>query len=226
MLSWFAKAIAQLPDPSFRRPLLISLAGALALLIALWLGASWALAGADWTGIAWLDSTIDALGVLTVLLATAILYPATAAAVLSLFLDGIVEAVEARHYPALPPARRLALSEQIGLALKPLAVAVITNLIALPLYLIPAINLLVFYGLNGYILGREYFAMVAARRLEPKRRHDLWREHRLTWIAMGVVIVFLSTLPVINLAAPIVAVAAATHGVTALTGLADRRIEA
>jgi len=44
---------------------------------------------------------------------------------------------------------------------------------ALPLYIfVPGVNLVLFYGLNGYLLGREYFAMVAMRRLDPRERRD------------------------------------------------------
>jgi len=39
------------------------------------------------------------------------------------------------------------------------------NLIVLPLYLIPVVNALVFYGLNGFLMGREYLTQTAVRRM-------------------------------------------------------------
>jgi uncharacterized protein involved in cysteine biosynthesis len=53
----------------------------------------------------------------------------------------------------------------IGLRLMLLSIAL--NLLALPIYaLVPGINLFVFLGLNGYLFGREYFEVVALRRLD------------------------------------------------------------
>jgi uncharacterized protein involved in cysteine biosynthesis len=135
-----------------------------------------------------------------------------AAAILSFFLDGAIDAVEARHYPGLPPPRRPGIAEQSWMALRLLLQGIVLNLLALPLYLIPAINLMVFYGLNGYILGREYFEMVATRRLEPAERRRFRRDCRFAWFAMGAVIAILATLPGLNLVAPLVAVGAMTHG--------------
>lgn len=43
--------------------------------------------------------------------------------------------------------------------------ALVVNLIVLPLYLIPVINALVFYGLNGFLMGREYLTQTAVRRM-------------------------------------------------------------
>ncbi len=88
---------------------------------------------------------------------------------------------------------------------------VVLNLAALPLYLIPVVNALVFYGLNGYLLGREYFEMVAPRRLEMEPRRVLWRRRRLGFVLAGVAFAFLSTLPLVNLLAPVIAAAAMTH---------------
>ena len=41
--------------------------------------------------------------------------------------------------------------------------------VTLPLYLVPVLNVIVFYGINAYLLGREYFEMVALRRLDPSQ---------------------------------------------------------
>jgi CysZ protein len=43
------------------------------------------------------------------------------------------------------------------------------NLLALPIYaLIPLLNVVLFLGLNGYLFGREYFELIALRRLDPE----------------------------------------------------------
>jgi uncharacterized protein involved in cysteine biosynthesis len=211
MISAFAKALAQFGDPAFRRPIGWSLALSALAFAALWLAVWMVLRHTSITAWPWLDSTIEVLGGLAAIVLTFVLFPGVVAAVLSLFAEQIIVAVERRYYPALPPPRAQPFSEQLLLALRFLGVVVLLNLLALPLYLLPVANALIFYGLNGYLLGREYFEMVAPRRLEHGPRRELWRRRRLGFFLAGVAFAFLSTLPLVNLLAPALAAAATTH---------------
>jgi uncharacterized protein involved in cysteine biosynthesis len=211
MLHALNLAVAQLADRNFRRPLLLGVAGAALIFAGLWAGVWMLLTHTHLFETGWLNTGVAALGELAAVGLAILLYPAVAAALISLFLDQVVEAVESRHYPGLPPPRRVGWGEQVKSAIRLLLVALVLNLLVLPLYFLPPINLLVFYALNGYILGREYFELVASRRLDPPAVRRAWRDHRLGATAMGAVIAFLSTLPLINLAAPLVGVAAMTH---------------
>lgn len=213
MLDDFRLALAQFNDRAFRRPLILGLALAALVFGALWIGVWLVLTHTHLFSIGWLNTVIAALGELAALGLAYILYPGVAGAMMSLFLDQAITAVEVRHYPDLPSPRRLGLGEQLASAGRLLVLTVVLNLLALPLYLVPAINLLVFYALNGYILGREYFETVASRRADPPGVRRMWRDHRWTWLTMGVVIAFLSTLPIINLIAPLLGVAAMVHRV-------------
>lgn len=211
MLAAFAKAVAQLDDRAFRRPLLWSISLAALVFAGLW-GAVWlVLSRTALSEIGWVEVTIDALGGIAAIVLTFILFPGVAAAILSFFLDRVIGAVEQRHYPGLPPPLSQPLGEQIVGALRFIAMVVGLNLLALPIYLIPGVNLLVFYGMNGYLLGREYFEMVAPRRLEAHSRRQLWRRRRIGFVLAGAVIAFVSTLPLVNLLAPMLAAAAMTH---------------
>lgn len=216
VLRAFALAIAQLGDRAFRRPLILGLVGALGVFIALWAGLWVLLTHTTVLDIGWLETAIDTLGGVAALVLTVVLYPAVAAAVTSLFLDSTIAAVESRHYPGLPPPRRVGFGEQIWAALRLLGLAIFLNLLLLPVYFLPAINLVVFYGLNGYILGREYLETVASRRLESPEIRRLWSDHRMTWVASGAVIALVSTIPVLNLIAPLIGTAAMTHQVARL----------
>ncbi|HEX9464817.1 MAG TPA: EI24 domain-containing protein [Alphaproteobacteria bacterium] len=211
MIQAFSLAIAQLGDRNFRRPLVLGLSGAALVFVALWIGLWLLLTRTHLFAIGWLDTVVAALGELAAIGLAFILYPAVAASLIALFLDQVVDAVEARHYPGMPPPRRIGLGEQLKSAARLLLLAIVLNLLVLPVYFLPPINLLVFYALNGYILGREYFELVAARRLDPPDVSRAWRDHRWGALAMGAVIAFLSTLPLINLVAPLVGVAAMTH---------------
>jgi CysZ protein len=211
MISAFAKALAQLGDPAFRRPIAWSLALAALVFAVLWLIVWFVLTHTAITDLRWIDMTVDVLGGLAAVVLTFILFPGVVAAILSLFADRIIAAVEARYYPHLPPPREPPLVEQALIALRFLAMVVVLNIMALPLYLVPVVNALVFYGLNGYLLGREYFEMVAPRRLDSESRRGLWRRRRLGFVLAGVAFAFLSTLPLVNLLAPVLAAAAMTH---------------
>jgi CysZ protein len=223
MLSAFQLATAQLTDPAFRRPLVRGLLGSVLIFVALWAGLWFVLTDTHLFAIGWLNQVIAALGELAAIVLAVILYPSVVAAVTSLFLDEAATAVERRYYPDLPPPRRIGLGEQVASAVRLLVISIVLNLLVLPIYLLPAINLLVFYALNGYILGREYFELVAARRFDPASMRRLWRDRRWTWLAMGSVIAFLSTLPLINLAAPLIGVAAMVHQVRRLGTPAPQR---
>jgi len=211
MISAFAKALAQLGDPAFRRPISWSLALSALAFAGLWLIVWLVLQHTTITAWPWIDSAIELLGGLAAIVLTFLLFPGVVAAVLSLFAERIIVAVERRYYPALPPPRVQPLFEQLLLALRFLGVVVLLNLVALPLYLLPVANALIFYGLNGYLLGREYFEMVAPRRLEHEPRRELWRRRRLGFLLAGAAFAFLSTLPLVNLLAPALAAAAMTH---------------
>ena len=88
------------------------------------------------------------------------------------------------------------------------------NLIALPLYLVPGANVPVYLALNGYLLGREYFTLVAGQRLPLGEMDQLRRRQRgRLWLA-GALIALMLIIPGFNLIAPVVAIAFMVHLVT------------
>ncbi|HYH17456.1 MAG TPA: EI24 domain-containing protein [Azospirillum sp.] len=205
-------AFAQLSDPRSRRVVWIGVAGAVAAFVALLALVEWALTSTTVTDWSWVDTAIDVLGgVLTVVLAW-ILFPAVAAMVSGLLLEEVVARVEQRHYPRLPPPLSSTVLNDVTTALRFLLVVLAANIVALPLYLAaPGLNLLVFYTINGYLLGREYFELVANRRLGRQAARDLRRTYPLKPFLAGVIIAFLSTVPVVNLLVPVVASAFMVH---------------
>jgi uncharacterized protein involved in cysteine biosynthesis len=204
-------AFAELADPSARRVLLLSMIGTVVVLVALVWAAHWLLAGITWFGIGWIDATIDALGTLAALALAWLLFPAVLTAVTGLWTDSIAAAVEARYFPGLPAPRGGAALDGALAGLKLAGAALVLNLVLLPLYLVPGINLALFYGANGYLVGRGYFEQAAVRRLAPAERRALFARHRFTlWVA-GVIITFMTTIPFLNLVVPIVGTALMTH---------------
>ena len=228
MFSALAKSFAQVGDPAFRQVFLRSLWYSLGAFVLLWLLA--------WFGLAWLGEDLaawlaasrpesawvkvfewayGAAAVAGVLVASLFLFPAVMAGVMSLLLEEIAAAVERRHYPGQPPARAQPVGEALVSAFAFALVALALNLLALPIYLLllflPPFNLFVFYLLNGYLLGREYFELVAVRRYDAATAKRLRRAYRGRVLLSGAIIAFLLTLPVVNLAMPIVATGFMLH---------------
>lgn len=210
MLSAFAKAFGQLSDPRITKVIGISV-----LLVVVVYGL---LAGLAWWGLSsfealppgW-DMAVDVLGVLLVFVVALFLFPAVVSAFIGFFLEDVADAVEARHYPGLPAPRDPPLAEMILTGLRFAGIAVLLNLLILPLYLIPIAGLVAFYLINGYLLSREYFEMVALRRLDPQQVRMLRETYRgRLWMA-GAATTFMLTVPVLNILAPVIGTAAMVH---------------
>ena len=197
MLSAYLAAAAQLFDPNVRASLWRALFVALAAMAALWTGAGFALP--------WLALLVSA-GV-------------------AFFLDDVADAVERRHYPGLASARAQSAGEMAGIAARFLALVVLVNLILVPFLFVPPVFPFVFYPANGYLLGREYFELVAARRANPELARALSRRNRLSLWAAGTVAALMLTVPLLNLVAPVIATAAMVHLFHAWRGEAEQARE-
>lgn len=211
MISAFAKAFAQLSDPRFRNVLVKGIGAALALYALLYLLLWLLLTETALFEIGWLEATADILGGVVVVALSLLLFPGIVGIAVSLMLDEVAGAVEARHYAKLPPPRAQSFGEAVLVALRFAGVTALFNLIALPLYLIPVVNLAVFYGVNGYLLSREYFEMIALRRLPPAEAQAMRRRYQGHLWIVGVGITFLLSVPLLNLVAPVIATAAMLH---------------
>ena len=135
-----------------------------------------------------------------------------ASAITALFLDDVAEAVEDRYYPRLPPVPRVSFAEGLRETLAFLALLIAANLAALVLYVwLPFGTPFVFYGMNGFLLGREYFQIAAMRREGRAGARALRSRHSAEiWIAGCLMAVPLS-IPLVNLLIPILGAATFTH---------------
>jgi uncharacterized protein involved in cysteine biosynthesis len=212
MLFALFRAIAQLSVPALRRVVVLSLGLAVASFIALWLGIAFALAHTalfGWQPLNWL---VDLLGALAVLALTWLLFPAVVTIIMGFFLDRVAAAVEALDYPGRGPARRMPVREIIAVTLRLMALTLLLNLLALPVYLLlPGVNFFVFFGLNGYLFGREYFEVVALRRLDPAATRAARHRFAGRVFLGGTAIAGLFALPLVNLLAPVIATAFMVH---------------
>lgn len=215
MVESLRRAFAQLPDPVLRRALVGSVLGAclatvLAVVLSWWLVASFGMFG---NGIA--DTVVAAGGAVLVLIGALIFFPSTVMIVAGFFLDSVADAVDARYWPNAAPPRQRGLREVMVAGLSLLAISLTMNLILLPVYafalFIPGLGLVLFYCLNGYLFGREFFDAVATRSLNPADARAVRRRYRGRILLAGVIITVLTTVPILNLAAPILATAFMTN---------------
>ena len=140
-----------------------------------------------------------------------LLFPAIMPLVVSFFGTKIASVIEKQDYPNLlrahTPAFWPEMFHDLGFSLK----AVFLNIICLPLYLVPGVNIVLFYLLNGYLLGKEFFLMAARRYMPPKEAEALRRNYVWPVLAGGCLLTFCATVPFINLVAPFWGVALMTH---------------
>ncbi|HEY1506678.1 MAG TPA: EI24 domain-containing protein, partial [Stellaceae bacterium] len=151
-------------------------------------------------------------GSLATLFIAWLIFPSMAILILGFFLDRVIASVEARHYPDLPAPRAIGVGASLASAVRLALLALLLNVLALPLYLFfPLVNIVVFFAINGYLIGREYFEAVAFRRLEPGVVKAMWRHNRARLVIAGAVIAFFLSVPVLNLAAPLIGIAFMLH---------------
>jgi len=217
MLTALCRAFYALAAPSLRRIVALSLGLAVLTFASLWLAVAGVLyntAFFEWRPLNWLA---DLIGGLATLGLTWLLFPAVVTLIMSFFLERIAAAVEALDYPGCGLPRRQPIRETLGAMFRLTALTLLLNLLALPVYLLlPGINLFLFLALNGYLLGREYFEVVALRRLDPVATRLTRSRFGLRVFLGGVVIAGLFAVPLVNLVAPVIATAFMLHVFEAL----------
>lgn len=220
IFSAFTAALSQMSDARFLRVVALGVALALALLVAVYMVlsgvAGWLMPDhftLPWIGqVDWIGAVAGWGGLLLFVGLSVFLMVPVAALFSGFFLESVADAVEDRHYPGLPPARPEPLTTAILGAVKFFAVVLGVNLVALIFYFfVGPLGPLLFWAVNGYLLGREYFETVATRRIGRQGAVALRRANAGTvWLAGALMAAPLS-LPLVNLFVPVLGVATFTH---------------
>jgi CysZ protein len=212
MVVAFLRAVRALGAPPMRRVTALSFGFAVLTFALLWLAVATALYDTvlfDWRPLNWL---VDLLGGLVVLVLSWLLFPAVVTTIMGFYLERVAGAVEALDYPGRGPPRQQPILEMVAVMLRITGATALLNLLALPVYLlVPGINLFLFLALNGYLLGRGYFEVVALRRLDAGEARRVRSRFAGRIFLGGVVIAGLFALPLVNLVAPVVATAFMLH---------------
>jgi len=216
----FLRALSQFGDGRFQRVLALGVG----LTIALLAGITWLFVktvgyflpdtvSLPWIGeIGWLTGAASGVTIAGMLVASVFLMVPVASAFTSIFLEDIADAVEDRFYPEAGEAPRTPWGTALADTLTFLVVILLANIAALILYLFfPPFAPFIFWGLNGFLLGREYFQITAMRRLGRQGAKELRRRHMVTIWSAGVLMAVPLTIPLVNLTVPVLGAAVFTH---------------
>ena len=217
--SFFA-ALGQMTDRRFLKVMALGAALSLALLVGVYAGVvqlvDWATPDAltlPWVGeVHWVKDLLGWGSILLMIGLSVFLMVPVAALFSGMFLDDVAQAVEDRHYPTLPQVGRQGVYSSLVGSVNFFGVLVAVNLLALLAYgLVGPFAPLLFWAVNGYLLGREYFQTVAMRRMDRKAAKALRKHYSgKIWLA-GMLMAAPLSLPFINLLIPVLGVATFTH---------------
>ncbi|MFC0339233.1 EI24 domain-containing protein [Paracoccus niistensis] len=133
-----------------------------------------------------------------------------AASFAGLFSEQVSERVEAAHL--YPRGRGLGFLEGLSDSLVVLGAVVLVSIAVLVVTpFVGPLAPVLFYGANGWLLGREFFHMAARRHLPAEGADALRRDRGGAVTALGIGIALLLTVPLLNIVVPVLAAAAYTH---------------
>jgi CysZ protein len=231
------RALGQMATPPFRSVLLKSVGLAILVLalltvglyqLAAWLGAE----GGTWLT-RWAEGTLGAIVVTPFhvlgwalvfalgfgLFAGAIfLMPAVTALTASFFVDEIADQVEAVYYAGDAPGKALPLARAAYEGIKTALIAVVVYLAAMPFLLFVGVGAVIFFLAAAWLLGREYFELVAMRFRPVDEAKALRRFHAGTVFIAGLFIAAFVSIPIVNLATPLFGTAFMVHVYKRLAG--------
>ena len=210
-----ALSLSQLGDPAILKILFKSLLITLGIFVLLGWGLSFGFeAVLEWAGLGDGGGAGTLLAILAAIIGAWLLFRFVALFVLQFFAEDVVRAVEARHYPdEASAARSLSFGAELKNGTRATLRALLANLVALPfavLLLVTGIgSALLFWAVNGFLLGRELQDMVWLRhRVDKSELAPLGQGKRFM---LGGAVAALLLVPFLNLLAPVLGAATATH---------------
>ncbi len=163
----------------------------------------------DWAG--WLSFVFLIAAGIGLALGLALLLSPVTALIAGLFLDDVAEVIEKRDYPQDATGKAMPLGPAMASSIKFLGVVIVGNIIALFLLFIPGVNLVAFFLVNGYLLGREFFEFAAMRFRSPPEARLFRAKHGSTVFLGGLVIALFLAIPIVNLLTPLFAAGMMVH---------------
>ncbi len=211
MIVAIQRALSQMLSRDFVWVLLRAVGLTLLLYILLFFGLQAGLDAVPTLRWGWANKAVEIVATLGFVVSAVLLLAVVTSLFIGFFLEDVAKAVEAKYYGASAPSRQQSFREGLWTALRFTGALILFNILALPLYFVPVVSLFVFFILNGYLLGREYFEIVAYRHLAPREARGLRRSKAFSVFLAGLVISVAMIIPVFNLVAPLFGTAFMVH---------------
>jgi CysZ protein len=226
MLDAAGKALNQMFTPALRGVLLKAVGLALAIIVIIGIilqrvlsalaesGTTWAEQTSGmaphgvWATLAWVLSIMASLGIIT---GAVFLMPAVTAFVGTFFVDETAEAVEREYYPGEPVGHTLPFMRGLLEGVKIAVVSLLVYFFALPFVLLAGFGIVVLFVANAYLLSREYFELAAMRFLPPHEAKAMRKANAAAVFIAGMLIALFVSIPIVNFATPVFAMAFMVH---------------
>jgi CysZ protein len=165
--------------------------------------------------IAWLLSIAAGFGIVA---GSVMLMPAVTALVAGFFADQIAAEVEREDFPADPPGKALPLWRALVEGAKTALLALVVYVCAAPFLLVAGLGAVIFFLATAWLLGRIYFELAAMRFRPPAEARTLRKRNAGTVYLGGLLIAGFVSIPIVNLATPLFAMALMVHAQKRLGG--------
>ncbi len=210
MFSAAVRALGDMMSPALRgvlwKALGLTVLLFVGLLVSLEVALSW-LVNLPWH---WLSTLLEILTGLGLFAGFIFLLGPVTAMFAGLFLDEIADQVEARHYPGEAPGSPLAVMPALLTGIQFALMVLAVNLVLLPTFFF-GIGALAMWLANGYLLGREFFDLVATRHMPSAEATRLRKDNPGSVFAAGLLPAALSLVPFANFFTPLFATAYFCH---------------
>jgi CysZ protein len=206
------KAIGMVFDPALFGVIAKAILLTLVLFVVLFLGLQWGLHHLPVLRWPWLNTTIDWIASLALVVLLFIVGAPVAALFGSFFLDGVARSVEAKYYPGDAPSAGAPIVASLFVALRFAGLVIAVTLALLPVdVMLPGVGSAASLAANGWLLGREYFELAALRHLTRGEADAMRRRHGFAILGGGIVVALLTYIPFADLIAPLFGAALMTH---------------
>ena len=212
MLKAFWRSFNILLNPIAKRALFLSLTLSILLFTVIWLVSDYILLNTSIFELSWIEKVSDFFGAMLMFLLFWLLFPGVFSASVSLFVNQIALEIEKQYYPDLAPVKDIPIADNLLIFLRFFVTLICLNLFSLVVFIIftPGFPI-IFLIVNGYLISREYFELVALRRLDTNKVQKLQKLYKTKLLFLGVVIAGLLMIPLINLVAPFIATSVMVH---------------
>jgi CysZ protein len=212
MFASIGRALASFFDPALFWVTVKALLLTIVLFVILIVGLEYLIHLLPTIGQPWVNRVVEILAPVILLMGLVAVGGPVAAMFASLYLDRVADAIEARAYASEPKAKGASLSTTIGAGVRLAGLVLVVDTLLLPAdAFAPGVGQIVTIVANGFLLGREYFELAALRHLSREASDALRKRNAGRVFFAGLLISFLSSVPLADFVAPLFGAALMVH---------------